>query len=130
MRAERDLAQAFGEVVSDLIFGSELAELLRVQLADGRVLTFGARDLTTGAAINDGILRPLFASIVQRDHGAGLPAPRPITCEELRVATVTYFVERCASITRDNVRTVVPGRIPDDQAVTSVERVGAAARTH
>ena len=119
----RPRARALGETVSDVIFGGELAALLRVQLADGRVLTFGAPDLATGAAINDGIVRPLFALIAHRDQRAGLPAPKPLTRAELRAATVAYFVERCASITRDNVRTMIPGRIPEDQAVTTVERI-------
>jgi hypothetical protein len=128
MAADGDRARAFGEAVSDLVFGPELSELLRIQLADGRVLTFGARDLATGAAVADGIVRPLLAVIVQRDQRAGLPAPQPLTPEELHAAATAYFVDRCASITRDNVRAIIPGRIPEDQAVKKVERIGIAAR--
>ncbi len=122
-----DRPRAFGDAVSDVVFGAELAELLRVQLADGRELTFGARDLVTGASVNDGIVRPLFAAIAHRDQRAGLPAPRPLARDELCAATVAYFVERCASLTRDNVRAAVPGRIPEDQTIAAVTRIGAAA---
>jgi hypothetical protein len=118
-------AREFGEAVSDLVFApaGRLAELLRVELADGRVLTFGARDLATAAAIADGVVRPTLARAAQRDLRAGRPAPLPLTLEELRAATVEYFVERCRSITRDNVRGTLPGRIPEDQAVVKVELV-------
>jgi hypothetical protein len=119
-------ALAFGASVSDLVFApaGALAELLRVQLADGRVLRFGARDLATAAAVADGVVRPLLARTAQRDLRAGRPQPRPLALDELRAATIGYFVERCAGITRDNVRSILPGRIPDDQAVARVERVG------
>ena len=125
MDRQDDLAREFGDAVSDLVFAPAgvLAELLRVQLADGRVLTIGARDLATAAAIADGIVRPTLARAVQRDLRAGRPAPSPLTLEELRRATVDYFVERSAAITRDNIRSVVPNRIPEDQAVVKVERV-------
>ena len=120
----------FGEAVSDLVFAPSgtLAELVRVQLADGRVLSFGARDLATAAAIADGIVRPLLARIAQRDLRAGLPEPRPLALDELQAATVEYFVERCRSITRENVRSVLAGRIPEDQGVTRVERVQKGGR--
>jgi hypothetical protein len=123
--ARSTLARAFGESVSDLVFAPNgpLAELLRVQLADGRMLTFGAPDLATPAAIADGIVRPLLARVAQRDLRAALPDPLPVTLDELMQATLTYFVERCRSVTRDNVRSLLPGRIPEDQAVTRVERV-------
>ena len=126
-RAE-DLAREFGEAVSDLVFapGGALAELLRVQLGDGRVMTFGARDLTTGAAIADGIVRPALAAGLQRDLRAGRPAPLPLTLEELRAATLRYFADRCATITRENIRSVLPNRLPEDQAVMKVERVSIA----
>jgi hypothetical protein len=115
----------FGEVVSDLVFApaGPLAELLRVQLADGRVLTFGARDLATPAAIADGIVRPLLARLAQRGIAEGRPEPPPLGLDELADATRGYFVERCRSITRENVRSVLPGRLPEDQAVAKVERV-------
>lgn len=120
-----ELPRTFGEAVSDLVFAPNgpLAELLRVQLADGRTLTFGARDFSTPAAIADGIVRPLLARNVQRDLWAGLPEPRPMTQDELLQATVDYFVERCRCITRESVRSVLGGRIPEDQAVTKVEPV-------
>lgn len=127
MSRHDDLARRFGEAVSDLVFApaGALAELLRVQLDDGRVLTFGARDLATGAAIADGIVRPLLARIAQRDLRAGRPAPLPLTLEELRAATVEYFVERSRTITPDNVRATLPDRIPQGQTVTKVEAVQA-----
>lgn len=127
-RTADDAPRAFGETVSDLIFspGSALAELLRVQLADGRLLTFGACDLTTPAAIADGIVRPTLARAAQRDLRAGRPAPWPLTVAELRTATVQYFVERCATITRDNLRSVLPDTIPEDQAIAKVERLAVA----
>jgi hypothetical protein len=119
------LAREFGEVVSDLVFApaGELAELLRVHLADGRVLTFGARDLASAAAIADGIVRPLLASIAHRGLRAGLPQPEPLAVDELQGATVRYFVERCRAITRENVRSILRDRIPDDQGIVKVERV-------
>jgi hypothetical protein len=124
-RHDDALAREFGEAVSDLVFapGGRLAELLRVQLADGRVLTFGARDLATPAAIADGIVRPLLGRIAHRDMRAGLPEPRPLTVDELQGATRHYFIERCRAITRDNVRSILPGRIPDDQGIAKVDRV-------
>jgi len=117
--------QAFGEAVSDLVFavGGSLAELLRVQLADGRVLGFGARDLSTAAAVVDGIVRPTLARVAQRDIRAGLPAPQPLTLDELRAATIDYFTERARTITRDSVRSVLAGRIPPDQQVVTVDAV-------
>jgi hypothetical protein len=123
--AQAELAREFGECVSDLVFAPNgpLAELLRVQLADGRLLVFGARDLATPAAIADGIVRPLLARVAQRDLRARLPEPLPLTREELERATHAYFVERCRSFTRENVRSVLPGRIPDDQGVVKVERI-------
>ena len=129
MSRHDELAREFGEAVSDLIFAPAgiLGELLRVQLADGRVLAFGAADLATGAAIADGIVRPTLARIAQRDMRAGRTAPLPLTLEELRAATIEYFVERCRTITRDNVRNVLPDRIPEDQAVVKVERVAVPA---
>lgn len=132
MSRQESLAREFGETVSDLIFAPAgvLAELLRVQLADGRVLTFGARDLVTPAAIADGIVRPTLARAAQRDLRAGRPAPLPLTLDVLRVATVQYFIERCATITRDNLRSVLPDRIPEDQAVVKVERMPAQVPSH
>lgn len=122
--APADAARGFGEAVSDLVFAPNgpLAELLRVQLADGRTCTFGAADLATPAAVADGAVRPLLERIVQRDSAAGLPAPRPLACAELLAATTEYFVERCRSITRENVRSHLPDRLPEDQAVVKVER--------
>ena len=119
------LAREFGELVSDLVFAPNgpLAELFRVQLADGRQLVFGARDLATPAAIADGIVRPLLCRMVQRDMRARLPEPQPLGREELARATHAYFAERCRSLTRENVRSLLPGRIPDDQGVVKVERV-------
>jgi len=123
--AHAALAREFGELVSDLVFApnGSLAALLHVHLADGRLLVFGARDLATPAAIADGIVRPLLARVAQRDLRARLPEPLPLTREELERATHAYFVERCRSLTRENVRSVLPGRIPDDQGVVKVERV-------
>jgi len=125
METDADRARMFGEVISDLIFSpaGRLAELVRVQLADGRVLSFGARDLATAAAIADGIVGPTVARAARRDLRAGRPAPLPLTVEELRAATVQYFLRRCATITRDNIRGLLPERIPEDQAVVKVERV-------
>ena len=119
------LAREFGEAVSDLVFApaGELAELLRVHLADGRVLTFGARDLASAAAIADGIVRPLLASVAHRDMRAGLSQPAPLTVDELQAATVRYFIGRCRAITRENVRSILRDRIPDDQGIVRVERV-------
>ena len=125
MSGHDEVAREFGEAVSDLIFAPAgmLAELLRVQLADGRVLTFGARDLATAAAIADGIVRPTLARVAQRDIRAGRSAPLPLTLEEMRAAAVEFFVERCGAITRDNVRRVLPDRIPEDQTIVKVERI-------
>jgi len=119
------LARDLGEAVSDLVFapGGELAELLRVHLADGRVLSYGAPDLATAAAIADGLVRPLLARAAQRDLRAGLAEPRPLTQDDLTAATVAYFHERCQSITRENVRSVLGGRVPPDQAIIKVERI-------
>jgi hypothetical protein len=119
-----DDPRPFGAAVSDLIFAPSgpLAELLHVQLADGRVRGVGARDLATGAAIADGIVRPALARLVQRDLRAGRPAPSPLTLEELRAATIAYFTQRAATTTRDNVRSLLPdGIIPDGQAVVKIE---------
>jgi hypothetical protein len=120
-----DRARACGDVVSDLVFAPNgpLAELLRVQLADGRVLAFGARDLATPAAIADGVVRPTLARAAQRDLRERRATPLPLTLEELRAATMQYFMQRSAAITRDNVRSVLPERLPDDQVVVRVERV-------
>jgi hypothetical protein len=117
------LSREFGEAVSDLVFAPNgtLAELLRVQLADGRMLSFGARDLATAAAIADGIVRPLLARLAQRDLRAGREEPCPLALDDLTAATTGYFIERCRSITRDNVRSVLAGRLPEDQALTKVE---------
>ena len=125
MSAQAELAREFGELVSDLVFAPNgpLAELVRVQLADGRLLVFGARDLATPAAIADGIVRPLLARVAQRDMRARRPEPLPLTRDELECATLAYFADRCRSLTRENVRSVLPGRIPDDQGVVKVERV-------
>ena len=122
--SHEDPAQTFGAAVSDLVFApsGRLASLLRVQLADGRVLRFGARDLATAAAVADGIVRPTLARAVRRDLEAGLAEPSPLSLDELREAAARYFDDRCRSITRDNVRSVLPGRIPEDQAVIKVER--------
>jgi hypothetical protein len=126
--ARRHAAQAFGDAISDMIFApaGALGELLRVQLADGRVMVFGARDLSTPAAIADGIVGPTLARLAQRDLRAGRPAPSALGLEELRDATVAYFARRCATITRDNVRGVLPERIPEDLAVVKVEPVQGA----
>ncbi len=123
-------AYAFGNAVSDLIFAPSgiLAELLRVHLADGRVLSFGARHLATPAAIGDGIVRPTLARLVQRDIRAGRRAPLPLTIDGLREATVHYFAQRCTTITRENVRSVLPGALPDDQALVKVERLPVKAQ--
>ena len=120
-----DLARTFGEAVSDLVFAPNgpLAELLRVQLTDGRTLAFGAPDLATPAAIADGIVRPLLARVAQRDLRSARPEPLPLTADELLAAAVEYFVERCRSITRDNVRSHLVGRLPDDQGIAKVERI-------
>ena len=124
------MPRAFGEAISDLVFApaGPLAGLLRVQLADGRVLTFGAPDLATPAAIADGIVRPTLARIAQRDLRAARPLPLPLTLDELRHATVDYFRARAATVTRDNVRSVLADRIPEDQTVVKVEPVGAPAQ--
>jgi hypothetical protein len=124
-RSHDALAREFGEAVSDLVFApaGQLAELLRVHLADGRVLTFGARDLASPAAIADGIVRPLLARIAHRDMRAHLPQPAPLTVDELQDATVRYFVGRCRAITRENVRSILRDHIPDDQGIVRVERV-------
>jgi hypothetical protein len=116
-------APEVGAVVSDVIFspGGPLAELLRVQLSDGRVLTFGGRDLATGAAVADGVVRPTLARGLRRDLRAGRPDPLPLAADDLRAATVRYFRERAAAITRDSVRSVLGGRVPDDLAVVKVE---------
>jgi hypothetical protein len=125
------VARAFGETVSDLVFArtGPLAELLRVQLTDGRVLGFGARDLATPAALADGVVRTTLAQRVRRDLRAGRPAPAPLTLDEMRAATVAHFVRLAAAITRDNVRAALPDRIPEDQMVTKVEPVLAPAGT-
>jgi hypothetical protein len=119
-----DLALELGEAVSDLIFapGGKLAELLRVQLGDGRVLTFGAGDLATPAAIADGIVYPALVRKVQRSRQTGESRIGSVTLDELRNATERYFVEHCKTITRDNVRSILPDRIPEDQSVVKVER--------
>ncbi len=124
-----DRARAFGEAVSDLVYApsGELAELLRVQLADGRVLTVGAADLATPAALADGIVRPVLRRVVRRDTRKGLAAPTPLTIGELRAETVAYFTGVCATITRDNIRGLVTDKIPEDQAVTGVQRVSVTA---
>jgi hypothetical protein len=118
-------SRRFAQALSDLIFAPSgaLAEVLRVQLADGRVLSFGARDLATASAIADGVVRPTLARIAQRDMRARLPQPQPLRLEELRAAAARYVADRCAAITRDNVRSVLPERLPEDQAVIKVERV-------
>jgi hypothetical protein len=123
-------ARDVGETLSDLIFSpdGELGELLRVHLADGRVLRFGAADLATGAAIADGIVRPAIARMVRRDLRAGHPEPRGLTLEELRRATVDYFSARVATITRHNVRSLLGDRIPEDQAVVKVDRTDRSQR--
>lgn len=128
-RPEAERRRVFGDALSDLVFApsGELAELLRVQLADGRVLRFGARDLASAAAIADGVIRPTLARTARRDWRAGLPAPRPLALEELRQAAVDYFTARCAAITRDNVRSVLAERIPDGQAVVRVEQATKGA---
>jgi len=125
-----DAATAFGDAVSDLVFatGGALAEVLRVQLADGRVLTFGARDLATAATIADGIVRPTLERVAQRDLRAGLPEPRPLRLDELREATIDYFSERARTITRESVRSVLAQRIPPDQQVITVEAVNGHRR--
>jgi ribosomal protein L13E len=125
MVTEPDVARTFGEAVSDLVFAPDgpLAVLLRVQLADGRLLTFGARDLATPAAIADGVVRPAIARALRRDVRAGRREPTPFTLAELRAATVAYFTERAAGITRDNIRSLLADRIPDHPAVVKVERV-------
>jgi hypothetical protein len=123
--APGDTPTSLGEAVSDLIFapGGALAEILRVQLADGRVLTFGARDLASAAAVADGIVRPTLAGSAQRDMKAGLPEPRPITLDRLRMATLDYFTRRARTITRESVRSVLAGRISPEQQVVTVEAV-------
>jgi SpoVK/Ycf46/Vps4 family AAA+-type ATPase len=120
-----DLRRAFGDALSDLVFAPSgaLSELLRVQLADGRVLRFGARDLATAAAVADGVIRPWLARTARRDWRAGCPAPRPLALEELRQAAIDYFTARAAAITRDSVRSVLGERIPEGQAVMRVEHV-------
>lgn len=117
--------RGFAQALSDLVFAPSgaLSEVLRVQLSDGRLFTFGARDFATAAAIADGIVRPTLARIAQRDMRAGLSQPRPLRLEELRAAAARYIADRCAAITRDNVRSVLPDRLPEDQAVVKVERV-------
>lgn len=119
-----EIALELGEALSDLIFapGGRLAELLRVQLADGRVLGFGAGDLATPAAIADGIVYPAFVRKVQRSQRKGDPRPHSLTLDDLRNAAERYFVEHCTTITRDNVRSILPDRIPEDQAVVKVEK--------
>jgi hypothetical protein len=123
--AAGDTPTSLGEAVSDLVFapGGALAEILRVQLADGRVLAFGARDLATGAAVADGIVRPTLAASAHRDINAGLPAPRPIGADTLRTATLDYFTQRARTITRESVRSLLGGRIPAEQQVVTVEAV-------
>jgi hypothetical protein len=120
-------APDFGAVVSDVVFspGGPLAELLQAQLSDGRALVFGARDLATGAAVADGIVRPTLARGLRRDLRAGRPDPLPLAADDLRAATVRYFRERAASITRDSIRSVLGGRLPDDLAVVKVESLVA-----
>ena len=125
------LAREFGDALSDLIFApaGALAELVRVQLADGRVLSFGACDLASAAAIADGIVRPTLARAARRDLRGARKMPLPLTLDELRAGTVQYFVQRCSTITRDNVRSLLPERIAEDQAVAKVERVATNAGT-
>jgi energy-coupling factor transporter ATP-binding protein EcfA2 len=120
------LAREFGDALSDFIFAPAggLAELIRVQLADGRLLNFGARDLASAAAIADGIVRPTVARATRRDLRAGRATPLPL--DDLRTATLHYFAERCRALTRDNVRSVLPDRLPEDQAVVKVERLAPA----
>jgi hypothetical protein len=125
MEPTEDLAREFGEAMSDLVFAPDgpLAALLRVQLADGRVLVFGAPAFATPAAIADGIVRPTLARLVRRDVRAGRTTPAPLRLGEMRTAALRYFADRAATITRENVRSVLPERIPEDQAVVKVERV-------
>jgi hypothetical protein len=127
----RSTARAFGEALSDLIFSpdGELGELLRVHLADGRVLRFGAADLATGAAIADGILRPTLARAARRDLRAGRPEPRGLTLEELRRSTLDYFSRRVSTITRHNVKSILGDRIPEDQTVVKVDRTATGDAT-
>ena len=126
----RDRARTFGGALSDLLYApsGEVAELLRVQLADGRVLTFGATDMTTPAALADGIVRPTLLRLVRRALRSGGAAPPPLTLAELRAETIRYFTTRCETITRDNVRGLFPARIPEDQAVVRVERMARTTR--
>jgi hypothetical protein len=116
-------ARDFGDVVSDCVFAPDgpLARLVAAQLADGRVLTFGAPDLASGAAIADGLVRRTILRGLRRDRRAGLPAPAPLSPEALRAEAVRYFRERAATITRDNIRSVLADRLPEDQAVVRVE---------
>jgi hypothetical protein len=118
-------AGEFGDLVSDLVFAPSgpLAALLRVQLSDGRMLTFGAPDLASGAAVADGIVRPTLARGLQRDLRAGRPEPHPLSAEELRTSVLRYFRERAAGITRDSIRSVFDVHLPDDLAVVRVERL-------
>jgi len=122
-----DTKLRFAEGLSDFIFApaGPLAELLRVQLTDGRVLSFGAAAFATGAALADGIIRPLVARGVRRDIRAGREVPSPVALEDLRAATIDHFVEWAGGITKDNVRSMLGDRIPEDQAVTKVERAVA-----
>jgi hypothetical protein len=123
-----DLAAEFGEAMRDLIFApaGPLAELLRVQLADGRELAFGASDLATGSSVADGIVGAALVRKVGRAQREGRSEPDPLTLEELRAAALAHFAERSAAITRDNIRSILPERIPEDQAVVKVERVNKA----
>ena len=113
----------FGALVSDVVFspGGPLAELLRAQLSDGRVLTFGAASLVSGAAIADGVVHPTIARGLQRDLRDGRPEPRPLRAEDLHEATVGYFRGRAAAITRDSIRAVLGAQLPDDLAVVRVD---------
>ena len=123
-RSEQELAGLFGGALADLIFAPSgaLAEFVRVQLADGRELVFGARELATAATIADGVIRPSLARGVRRDLRAGRATPAPLTLEELRAATIDHFLERASQITRENVRGVLGHCIPEEQAVVKVER--------
>jgi len=121
-------AREYGEVVSDMLFATSgaLAELVRVQLADGSEVGLGAADFTTGAAIVDGVLRPTLGRWIKEDLRAGR-RPRPLPLEALRDATVAHFVERAHVVTAENAHAMFPERIPREQRVTRVQ-VTAGAR--
>ena len=118
-------AHIAGERISDLIFAPSgpLAELLRVQLGDGRMLTFGAPHLTTGATIADGIVRPTIARAARRDQRGGLAEPAPLAVEELLSATRRYFATRACVITRESITSILADELPEDQTVVRVERI-------